>query len=133
MGSEKKNQQSRVMPILFPVILVIAGILYYVFNPSSDSWFFKCPFHLITGLQCPGCGTQRAIHCLLHGDMMEALRFNAFIVVIIPFLLLMAIVEWYNYHHWFDWINRVINNRYTMIALGVLTLGWWIVRNIIGI
>ena len=133
MGSEKKNQHNRVMPILFPVILVIAGILYYVFNPSSDSWFFKCPFHLITGLQCPGCGTQRAIHCLLHGDAMEALSFNAFIVIIIPFFMLMAIGEWYNYHHWFDWINRFINNRYTMIALGVLTLGWWVVRNIMGI
>ena len=127
------KKEKHIMPILFPVILVIAGILYYVFNPSSDSWFFKCPFHLITGWQCPGCGTQRAIHCLLHGNVMEALRFNAFIVVIIPFLMLMAISEWYNYHHWFDWINRFINNRYTMIALGVLTIGWWVLRNIIGI
>ena len=121
------------MPILFPAILVIAGILYYVFNPSSDSWFFKCPFHLLTGLQCPGCGSQRAIHCLLHGDLMGALHFNAFIIVIIPFLTLMAVGEWYNYHHWFDWANRFINNRYTMIAMGVLTIGWWVVRNIIGI
>ena len=127
------KKEKHIMPILFPVILVIAGILYYVFNPSSDSWFFKCPFHLITGLQCPGCGSQRAIHCLLHGDMMEALRFNAFIVVIIPFFLLMAVGEWYNYHPWFDWANRFINNRYTMITIGVLTIGWWVVRNIIGI
>ena len=128
-----KNQR-RIMPILFPVILVIAGILYFVFDPSTNNWFFpKCPFHLVTGLQCPGCGLQRALHCLLHVDVMGALRFNAFIIVILPVLTLMVLGEWYNYHHWFDWASRLINNRYSMIILGVLTLTWWIVRNIIGL
>jgi hypothetical protein len=130
---KKENQQRRIMPILFPVILVIAGILYYVFNPSTENWFFKCPFHLFTGLQCPGCGLQRALHCLLHGDVMGALSFNAYIIVILPVLLMMVLGEWYNYHHWFDWANRLLNNRTAMIIIIVLTFVWWVVRNIVGI
>lgn len=39
-----------------------------------------CPFHALTGLYCPGCGSLRATHALLHGRLAEALQFNALAV-----------------------------------------------------
>ena len=44
----------------------------------------KCPFKLITGLSCPGCGIQRAIHAMLHGKFTEAITYNYYFTASIP-------------------------------------------------
>lgn len=47
------------MAILFPAILVVAGIVYYVLDPTvENSWAPKCPMKLLTGFDCPSCGVQ---------------------------------------------------------------------------
>ncbi len=38
----------------------------------------------MTGLQCPGCGGLRALHALLHGQVMEAFRLNPLFVLALP-------------------------------------------------
>lgn len=47
---------------------------------------------MLTGLECPGCGAQRAIHSLLNGDFVSALHFNVLTVIAIPYLLLYALL-----------------------------------------
>ncbi len=62
------------------------------FDPSaSDSVLPPCPFHAVTGLFCPGCGSTRTLHALLHGDLMQALAMNPLLVVAIPLLAWMAL------------------------------------------
>ena len=74
-----------VIAMLAVAAVVVAGVVIYsTFDPSASRWFPRCPFLMLTGLKCPGCGTQRAIHALLHGDVLSALRFNALLPVIIP-------------------------------------------------
>ena len=43
-------------------------------DPSEPGHYPECPFHWITGLYCPGCGTLRAVHALTHGDVLGAIR-----------------------------------------------------------
>jgi len=54
------------------------------FNPATAGFFPACPFHALTGLNCPGCGLTRGFHALFHGDVLSALQFNA----MIPFYFL---------------------------------------------
>ena len=59
----------------------LAGLLWlYAVDPSRSHLYPVCPFHLLTGLECPGCGGLRALHALLHGRLEEALHFNAYLV-----------------------------------------------------
>ncbi|MDR1881409.1 MAG: DUF2752 domain-containing protein [Prevotella sp.] len=68
--------------ILLPVVVIV--VYYAIYNMAGDN--AVCTFKGATGLECPGCGGQRALHFLLHGDIPEALRYNVFFVVAAPFL-----------------------------------------------
>ncbi len=122
------------MPILVPVILVVAGTVYFLFDPSITGRYFpQCPFHMLTGFQCPACGIQRAFHSLLHGHPLQALQYNYFFIISIPLCVLAILAEWYNQRHWFDWAKRIVSSRYTLVSFTVLFSIWWILRNILGI
>ncbi|KGE14225.1 DUF2752 domain-containing protein [Sphingobacterium deserti] len=68
--------------------------IYYKYDPLQSAWFPKCPFKTFTGLDCPGCGSQRAIHALLHGDFSAAVRYNALLLPFIPYVLIGTIFQW---------------------------------------
>lgn len=42
---------------------------------EPGSWGF-CPVLALTGFYCPGCGGLRAVHDVLHGDLLAALQSN---------------------------------------------------------
>src|SRR5699024_8703616 len=52
-----------------------------------------CLVYHLTGLYCPGCGSSRAVHALLDGDLRLALRNNAVIVIAAP-LVAAGFVVW---------------------------------------
>lgn len=66
------------------------GAVFYFLDPAQYP-FPRCPFHLLTGLYCPGCGSQRATHALLHGQVVRAAGLNLLAVAALPLLALGAI------------------------------------------
>lgn len=67
----------------------ISGVL----SPNVvDSGPIVCPFRLITGLPCPGCGSIRAWTSALEGDFSSALQFNPFSVLVL--VLAVGLVAW---------------------------------------
>jgi len=56
------------------------------FDPATSGIFPPCPVHYLTGWYCPGCGSLRAIHQLLHGDLRAAWALNPLTVILLPFL-----------------------------------------------
>jgi len=69
--------------------LAAVAIFLFFFNPASPSnqWFPKCPFRLVTGMQCPGCGSTRAFYQLLHLHPIAAFKFNPLMVLTLPFIV----------------------------------------------
>jgi hypothetical protein len=67
-------------------VLGIGGGVFIVryFNPVAAGFFPQCPFHAMTGLNCPGCGMTRGFNALFRGDFLTALHFNA----LLPFFAL---------------------------------------------
>jgi hypothetical protein len=69
-------------------LAAVAGFLFF-FNPASpgNQFFPKCPFRLLTGLQCPGCGSTRAFYQLLHLHPVAAFKLNPLMVLTLPFIV----------------------------------------------
>lgn len=59
------------------------------FRPSV----IQCPVHGLTGWWCPGCGSTRAVHALVHGDVALSLTAHP-LVVPVAALLVFLWVRW---------------------------------------
>jgi hypothetical protein len=86
-------------------------LVLYMRDPARGAPYPVCPFRAITGLDCPFCGTGRALHALLHADAGRAFSFNPLIVLAIPFLAFASLR---------GRGPRVWSARSVWIALGVL-------------
>jgi hypothetical protein len=85
MDSEWIYRRSTVVAIWS---LLLAGSTYlFVFEPGRTGFFPVCIFRLLTGFTCPGCGSTRAMHQLLHGHVLAAFMLNPLFLMAIPFLL----------------------------------------------
>ncbi len=117
------------MPLCIGAILCAGALVlvYFTFDPSEGKLFPKCPFLLLTGYQCPGCGSQRAIHCLLHGDIIGAWRYNAFLVLCLPIIATM-LLGWLLRKKKPVFYNAVTGNVMVFV-LTTLIVAWWILRN----
>lgn len=127
------NKADKIMPYAFPVILVLLGIIFYFVNPSTSSHPIQCPWRLLTGTSCPACGSQRALHALAHGNFVQALSYNYFFILSIPYALVAVLVSWYNCGHRLDGLKRIAFHPITLRAYVVLFVAWWIIRNLLGI
>ncbi len=120
------------MKFRIAIILVIAALIilfYFYFDPATAVLIPKCPFKLLTGLDCPACGSQRAFHALLHGEIAKALSFNPFLVVSLPYLVAVALTTFCRGARVKRWRPRVQHTVVIWIYI-VLFFGWWILRNL---
>jgi hypothetical protein len=80
------SARERLFAVAFTVSSLAALLYLRLFNPASSGLFPPCPFRAITGLNCPGCGTLRGLHQLLHGHPLAALDLNPLMVMTLPFM-----------------------------------------------
>src|SRR5437867_3952300 len=69
-----------------PLGAIIIGAVLFFFNPTTSNFYPICLFHAATGLHCPGCGTLRALHHLLHGQIAAAVHYNALVICSLPLI-----------------------------------------------
>jgi hypothetical protein len=122
-----------VLTVLVAFVVLIGVAVYFTFDPSNPTlskFFPKCPVYSFTGFKCPGCGTQRAIHAILNGDLVRAAHYNALLLVAIPLIAL----------YWFADLTRkrwpaldnALNHPVAIILLLVVVVAWLVLRNIFG-
>lgn len=77
----------RVAYIALAVFGLTGVIALYTFDPRNPGSYPICPFLGLTGFHCPGCGTLRALHQLLHGNVIAALGYNPLTILSLPFIV----------------------------------------------
>jgi len=115
----------------FGLLVIIVGfaVLFYFLNPVEYPVFPKCTFHSLTGYHCPGCGSQRAIHSLLHLNFKGVVGNN---FLFLPAMLLVI------YHYSHPVLNRAFNWKLPNIfyykkfpwIIFITVVLFWILRNL---
>ncbi len=109
-----RDRRSMIIKIAV-VAIVLAGAAILFFIDPMETWVMaRCPFLVLTGWQCAGCGTLRALHALLHLRVAEAWALNPFLFFA---LCVLPLTRWMR--AWHVWL-----------FLGVL-VAWTIARNIL--
>jgi hypothetical protein len=67
--------------LLIGALAVLSTALLFWFDPTRYHLYPVCLFHRVTGWLCPGCGSLRALHQLLHGHFVTAFRFNPLLLI----------------------------------------------------
>lgn len=109
------------------VLTIATGLLlllYWSYNPATYSFFPKCPFLSVTGFQCPGCGSQRALHCLLHFDFITALHYNPLLVVMLPYLIIGFFAPISSKY------QSLLYGKSARLLVGFIIVSFWVFRNI---
>ncbi|HMU06792.1 MAG TPA: DUF2752 domain-containing protein [Kaistella sp.] len=95
----------------------------------KSSFFPSCPFKSVTGLDCPGCGSQRAIHELLHLNFKKAFEYNALLVLSIPYLLLLMVFNFESVKQRFPKLERILFGWKSVWIITIIVILFFIFRN----
>jgi len=67
-------------------LLAVGAAYLFAFEPGRTGFFPICMFRFLTGYQCPGCGSTRALHQILHGHLVAAFMLNPLFLIALPFI-----------------------------------------------
>lgn len=129
MWSRKIGEEDKAF---FPAALVFFGVaalmwLFAELFPTAVErlrWKIPCPIWALTGLYCPGCGGQRAVRALLHGDLLSSLYYHPVILPAALYLIVYLISQG---------VNRLTKGKtpalcfkswHLYVFLGLLALQW---------
>ena len=123
---------SKILKWSIAIILVtILAILYRTYNPIGNVYFPKCPFREFTGLKCPVCGSQRAVHYLLNFDILNATKENVILVLSLPYILTGLVFDLLKQPNGviLKWRKRLFGQKAIFLVLTII-IAFWILRNI---
>lgn len=87
------SRRSRISgPLVLGGVVGVATVALHLRDPhQSGSWGY-CPWKLLTGLDCPGCGSLRAVNDLTNGHLVAAASSNLLFVAMVPVAVAMWVV-----------------------------------------
>ena len=108
--------------------LAAVGFVAVVYILGKFGVGIPCIFHVITGLDCPGCGNTRAAQALMRLDFAAAFGYNLLFPVEFGYLawvIILSSIRYlkkgdFSYHPPFIPLD---------ITVGILIIAWGIIRN----
>ena len=94
---------------------------------SPGSLLPPCPFYALTGIWCPGCGSTRCLHALVHLDLPGAMAMNPLLVVSILPMLVLAL---HGAGLWPAKLGGLVRLFARPIPWMVVIFVYWIARNL---
>lgn len=134
LGTDPRARRERLAgPVLVAGTVLGASVLLHLRDPHESGSYLFCPWLVLTGTYCPGCGGLRAVNDLSRGDLAAAASSNVLFVGALP-LLLVLWARWLR-DRW-QGVSRVADRRRVLGLVSFFTgvaLTFWVVRNLPGL
>ncbi len=128
-----KKKITRYTALTLSVIIPLVVLYYYYAYYQADTLTEgkQCTLLYLTGFYCPGCGGQRSLHSLLHGQIFTALHYNFLFVIGLPFLIYLyyIVVQQYIVKSEKYQTKVIISSNFAWIFLAIIVI-YTILRNI---
>ncbi|MDE6480138.1 MAG: DUF2752 domain-containing protein [Muribaculaceae bacterium] len=115
--------------IVVAVAIIAFAIAYYFFDPVEVKWMPKCIWKVATGTDCPGCGSQRMAHALMHGDFRSAWHANAYALCMIPVIIFLLWLEFAKNRC--PKLYAIVHRPAVITSLLATVILWWVFRNLV--
>ncbi len=102
----------------------------HVVDPNEPGSYPTCPWLLITGTWCPGCGALRATRALTEGDIGTALARNP-VTVIAWVAMVIGFANW-TFRMWTGRQKKRLAPAWVLYTLFGALLAFWVLRNVPG-
>lgn len=111
------------MRIALVAVLIVAVVAYIALFDPVVYPAPRCLFNALTGWDCPGCGTQRALHALFEGKFVDAWRFNPafFVGMFLAGLYAISPRRW----------RGVMYSPAALWGIVAAIVLWWVLRNVL--
>ena len=124
------NKKKYILITVAAFIVATALFILFRLNPNVYPIFPKCPFLIITGFECPGCGSQRALHQLLHLNIASAFVQNPLVVIYLPYIALGIYLEYFGGNKRLPHVRNIFYGKWAAILILISIILFWIGRNI---
>ena len=126
----KTIKNNRTYYILAIPLILILGFVYFLYSPEKYGLFPQCPLKYFTGYSCPGCGSQRAIHEILHLNFKKAFEYNALLMISIPYILVGFAFNFDEVKLKFPKTRTFLFGQKAIFVILAIVIGFFIFRNI---
>lgn len=111
------------------VVTAVSAYLF-IFPPGHGSIFYPpCIFNFLTGFYCPGCGSARASHAIVHGDLLKAADYNLLFVLFIPYFIY-SFVSYGVFTFTGRQLPQLLKGALAINIIIAVIMIYWIIRNI---
>jgi hypothetical protein len=112
-----------------PLLVATATGVLLCFPPAENNFYPRCPIYESLHLQCPGCGSTRALAAMLHGNFNEAIHLNGLATLFLP-IAAVAGFRWY-----YRFVRREVDHwpqvpRAAIYAAFAVAIMFTVVRNL---
>ena len=123
------NIHLRPIAVTAAVLLAAAALTGYYMLGADSGLYPRCMFLQLTGWQCPGCGSQRALHALLHGHFAQAWHYNAMLFILTPLIIALTAASGPAGRR-YPKLHHILNSRTSILIILIAITGWTIFRNL---
>lgn len=112
------------------LLLGVGMVFVYVsLDPNKADFMPKCPFYALTGIYCPGCGSQRATHQLLNFNIVGVLQQNVLYFISLLVIIYHLTIRGFNLFYKKNIYNYIYHPKTPKYVL-IVIVSFWILRNI---
>ena len=125
----KKRLFNKIKELIGLLILLFTYYFLHIYTGLS----IPCPFRLLTGFKCPGCGITSMLFSMINFRFKEAFYYNPLVFIMLPFII--AYFIYINYLYIYGKKDKILKKipNYVTIILIFITIVYGVVRNIINI